>query len=187
MANGDNKEFHIFRCDQSKRSRPFPPFVMFDGLRKNGVRNNNGAGHHVFKFGQAARHMIRRRHQTQRLKIVSVQPGFAFQSVFARIARHVSQRNFIPQFFGQFINRFSQQNPVDFFIHAGNQQFFGFLPFQQIYRRGTRSVPPVKTTIASVVVLVSSGPRLTKEANQNNPPVQAANKMNMAGSTFCVS
>lgn len=150
MANGDNKEFHIFRCDQSKRSRPFPPFVMFDGLRKNGVRNNNGAGHHVFKFGQAARHMIRRRHQTQRLKIVSVQPGFAFQSVFARIARHVSQRNFIPQFFGQFINRFSQQNPVDFFIHAGNQQFFGFfavsadlppqprVPFPRLKRQSRR-------------------------------------------------
>lgn len=187
MANGDNKEFHIFRCDQSKRSRPFPPFVMFDGLRKNGVRNNNGAGHHVFKFGQAARHMIRRRHQTQRLKIVSVQPGFAFQSVFARIARHVSQRNFIPQFFGQFINRFSQQNPVDFSFTPEISSFSAFCRFSRSTAAATRSVPPVKTTIASVVVPVSSGPRLTKEANQNNPPVQAANKMNMAGSTFCVS
>ena len=75
---------------------------------QDGMGNDFDVRHDVAKLGQAARHVIGRRHQTHRLESVAIHPVFAFQRVLPRVARDVSQRDVGGQLLRQFVNGFRQ-------------------------------------------------------------------------------
>lgn len=131
MPQQHHQIFHVFLGDQAGRAGPFPPFALLDVFGEDRVGDDGYLRHGGGEFPQAARHVIGRGHQPQRMKSLRAHPKGGFERVAAGVGGLVAEHDLVRQ--GPVrARRLQQFRHLEAAMDAGDEQHLGLARRQQL-------------------------------------------------------
>ena len=141
---------------------------------KTGLGTMRISRHGAREFEQAARHVIARGDQAQRMETLARASRRGLERVAERVVGLVAEHDAAGDALRRLARDAQQRRHIDAVIDAGDEELLRLARGQQAAARSaTRRLPPVRTTIASVSLSGSATSSGIERTNHTKPPSHA--------------